>query len=192
MAIPLSSPTSSGPPAVSFKEAAPGDQVVLGIVNVEDVQSRDFDTGDLEFWNDGNPKMHPRITGLVVSATDGVRVGSDDEARPVEVGEVVSIYAQSGRIYTWREAHKAHGTANVGDVLLWRFDREEEPRNKRPGMNKQKVFVAKLRGPDASKDGDLLDRCEATYYELRDRVTVAPAPAAPAPSAPAGGDIDDF
>ena len=173
MPIQVDTPTASGPPAVKFGDV--GSYVNIGIVNVEEVQSRDYDTGDAEVWPDGKPKMHPRITGIVVAAKD-VQVGPRGEERPVEVGELVSIYAQGGRIYTYREAKKAHGNVEVGDVMQWKFDREEPARN--PRHAPRKVFEAKLRHPNG-EDGDLAKRCEKAYYELASRPTVdAAAPAA--------------
>lgn len=162
MGIAIETPGVGGPPAVKFGDV--GDHVVVGLVNVEQVQSRDYDSGDLEFWDDGKPKMHPRITGIVVSS-QGAVVGKDDDERPVEPGELISIYAQGSRLYTWRDAAKAHGQIEVGDVLRWKFDRTEKPRNPRFAANPVKVFTAELRKPKGT-DGDLLERCEAAHYEL--------------------------
>lgn len=184
MGITLDTPGTGGPPAVKFGQI--GDYVTVGIVNVEEVQSRNYDTGDPEFWDDGKPKMHPRITAIVTGA-QGAIVGKDDEERPVEVGELISIYVQGSRIYTWREAKKSHGAIECGDVMRWKFEREDKPRN--PRHKPVKVFVADLRKP-ASKDGDLLERCEAAYYQLRDRVTVDSSGASA--SAPIGNDEEPF
>ncbi len=186
MGITLDTPGTGGPPALKFGDV--GSYATLGIVNVEEGQSRNYDTGDPEFWDAGKPKMHPRITAIVVDHA-GASVGKDDEERPVEVGELVSLYVQGSRIYTWREAKKEHGAVEVGDVMRWTFDRTDAPRNPRFKGNPVKVFVAKLRKP-ASKDGDLLERCEAAYYQLRDRVALEPA-GAPAPG-PSYGDEEPF
>lgn len=166
MAITVDTPSAGGPPAVKFGDV--GDYVDVGIVNVEDVQSRNYDTGDPEFWGDGNPKMHPRITGIVIGHK-GATVGKDDEERAVEAGEIVTIYAQGGRLYAWREAKKAHGAVKVGDVLRWKFDRTEPARN--PRHAPRKVFVGTLRSPRGD-DGDLVQRCEAAYHDRAERVPV--------------------
>jgi hypothetical protein len=166
MGIPIDEPTTAGPPAVKLGQ--PGSYIDIGIVNVEEVQSRDFDSGDLEFWPDGKPKMHPRITGLTIQS-DGMTVG--DEERPIEPGELVSVYAQGGRIFAWRDAKKEHGTVQVGDVLRWKFDHTEDPKNPRFKGNPRKVITAKLRSPKG-EDGDLVKRCEEAYYARANRPTV--------------------
>lgn len=176
MPIPLDTPGTGGPPAVKFGQI--GDYVTVGIADVRDVPSKDYDTGEPEFWPNGDPKMHPRVTGIVIDA-QGATVGKDEDERPVEVGELVSLYMQGARFFAWRDAKKAHGVVDAGDVMRWRFAREDKPRN--PRHKDIRVFVAELRKP-TGKDGDLLERCEAAYYQLRDRVTVdavTPAPAAP-------------
>jgi hypothetical protein len=173
MPIPLDTPGSSGPPAVKFDDV--GSYVDIGIVKVDEVQSRDYETGDPEVWDNGDPRMHPRITGIVI-AHNGATVGKDDDIRPVEVGELVSIYAQGSRWFTYRDARKEHGTVNCGDVMRWKFETTETPKNPKFRGNPRKVFVAKIRAAEG-KDGDLVARCEAAYYEQRDRVTVDVAPA---------------
>jgi len=185
MPITVDEPTTGGPPAVKFRDL--GAYVVVGIVDVESVQSRDYDTGDLEFWNDGNPKMHPRITGLVVSA-EGATVGKDDDERAVEPGDVVSIYAQGSRLFTYRDAVKTHGAVSVGDVMRWKFDHTTPTKN--PRHNPVKVFTAELRKPEG-KDGDLSSRCEAEHFDRKKRPTVDAAPA-PAPAATAAAAHDPF
>lgn len=188
MGIALETPGAGGPPAVKFGDI--GDYVVVGIVNVEQVQSRDYDSGDLEFWSDGKPKMHPRITGLVV-AEQGATTGKEGEEQPIEIGQLISIYAQGSRIYTWRDAVKEHGQIEVGDVLRWKFDRTEAPRNPRFRANPVKVFTAELRKP-SGKDGDLLERCEVAYHDKRERIPVdAPSGGGRAPD-PIYGDEEPF
>jgi hypothetical protein len=168
MSIPLDTPTTGGPPAVRLGDI--GSYIDVGIVNVEDVQSRNFDTGEPEVWDDGKPKMHPRITGLVITS-QGMTVGKDTEERDPQPGELVSIYAQGGRLYPWRDAKKAHGTVHVGDVLRWKFETTEAPRNPKFRGNPRKVIAATLRAPRGD-DGDLVARCEDAHHNLRTRVTV--------------------
>lgn len=171
MPIPLDQPTAAGPPAVKFNEI--GSYIDVGIVLVEQVQSRDYDTGDPEMWADGNPKLHPRITGLVI-AQQGATVGKDDDARTVDLGDIVAIYAQGGRWFPYRDALKQHGTVNVGDVMRWKFESTKPARN--PRHAPLKVFDCQLRAPRGD-DGDLVTRCEAAHHEMRSRVVVDTAPA---------------
>lgn len=172
--IPLDQGTgSSGPPAANLTE--PGAEVVVGIVNVGDYQQRDFDSGDLLTWADGKPKMGKVVTGLVVSAKSTICGSEDDGAPPAQPGDLVSFWCEGGRWYTYRDAVKASGGINVGDVMRWKREEDEEP--KRKGFNPRKVYSAAIRRPEA-KDGDLADRCVAAYHELQNRPTL---------DAPAGG-----
>jgi hypothetical protein len=176
MPITVDTPTSGGPPAVKFGEV--GSYVDVRIINVAEVQSKDYDTDELEFWPDGKPKMHPRITGLVIGAS-GATVGNDDEERPVEVDELVSIYAQGARFFAWRDAKKAHGAVSVGDVLRWKFDHTETPTNPKFKGNPRKVFVGQLRSPRPDETAQTA-RCEELYAAGQQRTELAPAAAAPA------------
>ena len=167
MGIQLEQPAAPGLPGPKFAE--PGSYVDVGIIDVETVQSRDYETGDIRKWDDGTPVSHPRITGVVLAA-QGARTGRDADERDIAVGETVQIHADGGRIYTWRDAIKEHGAVEVGDVLRWKFDRTEAPRNR---MHlPRKVFVAQLRKA-RSDDGDLVARCEALYHERRKGIVVA-------------------
>ena len=157
---------SSGPPSANL--TTPGAKVVVGIVNVDDYQQRDFDSGDLLTWDDGKPKMGKVITGLVVSA-DNTLAGSDDEGTPAQPGDLVSFWCEGGRFYTYRDAVKEAGGINVGDVMLWTRLDDEPPKKK--GFNPRKVYKATIRRPE-SKDGDLADRCVAAYHDIKSRPTL--------------------
>jgi hypothetical protein len=190
MAIEVDSAGTAGPPAIKFPEI--GSYATLGIVDVRMVPSRDYDTGELATWDDGSPKEHPYIIGLV-TASNGATVGKDDDERPVVVGELVSIHAEGGRWYPYRDAKREFAKENdgagvsVGSVLSWKFDSEEPPKNKR--HNPQKVYLAKLRKATGD-DGDLVARCEAAYYEQRKPIALddAPAPSSSTSAPAAAGD----
>jgi hypothetical protein len=139
---------------------------------VSDYQQRDFDSGELLTWDDGKPKMGKVVTGLVVSATDTL-AGSGDDATPAEPGMLVSFWAEKSKWFTYRDAVKASGGINVGDVMLWERVADEPPTRK--GAYPMKVYKATIRRPEA-KDGDLADRCVEQYHALKDRPTLdAPA-----------------
>lgn len=180
MPITVDTPSEGGPPALKFGDV--GSYADVGIVNVEDVQTRDYDTGDLEFWDDGKPKMSPRITGLIIAGT-GAFTGTDDQQTPVEPGQIVTIYAQDARYFAWRDAKKEHGAVTVGDVLRWKFDRTQAPTNPKFKGNPRKVFKAKLRHP-RDEDGDLVARCEEAYHARSQRTPVDSPTAAVADPAP--------
>lgn len=188
MSITLDTPASSGPPSVKFDNV--GDNVVVGIVNVEEYQQRDYDTGELAYWSDGGPKMGKRITGLVV-ANNGAVVGPKGDTREAEAGELVTFHAEGSRHFTWTEAVKAAGSVEVGDVMKWSLDRTEPASN--PRYNDRKVYVAEIRRPEP-KDGDLADRCVAAYQEAQKRPSLdaSPQPEREAvPTSPAA-DMDPF
>jgi len=177
--ITLDAPTSSGPPSPRFD--AVGSELVVGIVNVSEYQQRNYDTGDPEVWADGNPKMGKVVTGLVVSST-GVSVKDGDAERPLNPGELVSLWCEGGKHFTYRDALKAYGRAVApGDVMWWGRSEDKPPKN--PRHNPQKVYAAEIRAAEA-KDGDLADRCIAKYLELKDRPTVDEAPATTGSNAP--------
>lgn len=188
MSITLDTPASSGPPSVKFDNV--GDNVVVGIVNVEEYQQRDYDTNELAYWADGNPKMGKRVTGLVVAA-NGAVVGPKGDTRPVEVGELVTFHAEGSRHFTWTEAVKAAGSVDVGDVMKWTLDRTEAATN--PRYNDRKVYVAQIRKPKP-EDGDLADRCVAAYHEAQKRPALDASPQPERETAPATAyaDVDPF
>lgn len=173
MTIALDAGTSAGHPAIKFGDV--GDHATLGIANVEDRPSRDFDTGDPLTWDDGTPRTHPVITAIVIAASEGAYTGTDDDRSTVKTGDVVTIHAEGSRWYAYRDARKARGTVTLGDVMKWTFDSEEPP--KKRGHKPRKVYVAAIR-PAKATDGDLTDRCHALYQELKERPTVDVAPAA--------------
>ena len=172
--ITLETPSTGGPPAVKFPEV--GTSVIVGIVNVDEYHQHNID-GVAQTWSDGTPKMGKRVTGLVVSGD--ATVSGPDGGAVVQPGELVTFYCEGGRHYTWRDAVAEAGGVNVGDVMRWTFDHEEPPKQR--GFNARKVYVAKIRRPEA-KDGDLADRCVAKYHELAQRPTVDAPPAQAAPS----------
>ena len=185
MSITLDTPASSGPPSVKFDNV--GDYVTVGIVNVEEYQQRNYDTGEPEVWSDGNPKMGKRSTGLVIDAGNAL-VGPKGDTRPVETGELVTFHAEGSRHFTWTEAVKAAGSVEVGDVMKWRLDRTEPASN--PRYNDRKVYAAVIRKPKA-EDGDLADRCVAAYQEMAKRPSLDAGPQPERAAAPTA-DLDPF
>jgi hypothetical protein len=163
---------SSGPPSANL--TTPGARVIVGVCNVSDYQQRDFDSGDLLTWDDGKPKMGKVITGLVVSASDTLAGGADGE--PAQPGDLLSFWCEKGKWFTYRDAVKAAGGINVGDVMLWERLDDEPPAKK--GAYPMKKYKATIRRPEA-KDGDLADRCVAQYHALKERPALDTAQDAP-------------
>lgn len=166
MGITLDTPTTaSGLPAAKFPEV--GNSIIVGLVDVTEYQQHNMD-GVPQTWSDGGPKMGKKVTGLVVSA-DGATVGSEAGDVAAAPGDLVAFYCEKGRHFTWADALKEHGAVEVGDVMLWKFD-HEKPATQR-GYSPQKVYVAKIRKPEA-KDGDLAERCMAARSSLQSRPTI--------------------
>ena len=168
---------SSGPPSANL--TTPGARVIVGVCNVSDYQQRDFDSGDLLTWDDGKPKMGKVITGLVVSASDTLAGGADGD--PAQPGDLLSFWCEKGKWFTYRDAVKAAGGINVGDVMLWERLDDEPPAKK--GAYPMKKYKATIRRPEA-KDGDLADRCVARYHALKDRPALDTAQDAPSAFSP--------
>ena len=170
--MPLDQPSQSGPPAAYFPNV--GDSIVVGIVDVGEYQQRDYDSGELKHWPDGGKVMGKVVTGLVVSTTGTTGCGSVQANGPVEAGDLVTFWCEGGKHFTYKDALKAAGSIDVGDVMLWK--REDDKPARTSKHNPQKVYVAKLRKPEA-KDGDLADRCAAKRRELHaEQVDAAPEP----------------
>lgn len=190
MPIQLDTPGAAGPPAI--KLGAIGDYVDLAVVDIDEVRSRDAKTGDPLSWDDGTPRMHKRLTLLVVNASRGGIVGPRGEEQPVEDGTLVTLHAEGSRWFAYRDAVAEHGTVNVGDVMRWKWAGEKPAQTR--GFNPSKVYECKLRAPRGD-DGDLVARCEAAHFENRKRTPVdqpAPAAAGRAPSRPAYDDDEPF
>lgn len=156
----LDTPKASGPPAIHFD--LEGNDVVVGLVDVGEYQQRNFDTGDLETWPDGGPKMGKVVTGLVIS-TNGGLVTIDDNERAAIPGDLVTFWCEGGKHFTYRDAVKAAKGITQGDLMHWKYVRQEPPKKK--GHNGLKVYEAKIRHPEA-KDGDIVDRCVEAYNRL--------------------------
>lgn len=54
--------TGKAVPSISFKDAKVGDAFTGVISDLETAQVRNFETGDPEFWEDGNPKLQIVVT----------------------------------------------------------------------------------------------------------------------------------
>jgi hypothetical protein len=157
--IQLDAPTTGGPPAAKFPEV--GNSVIVGIVDVSDYQQRTIE-GTAKTWDNGDPMMGKRVTGLVVES-DGCVLKEDDSDRPVIQGDLVSFYCEGSRFFTWKDALKDHGSVVVGDVMKWKFEKTEKASKK--GYNDRKIYVAALRHAKM-EDGDLKAMCIDAYFKI--------------------------
>lgn len=157
--IVLDAPSASGPPGIKFP--AVGNSVKVGIVDVIDYQQRTM-AGELKTFEDGNPMMGKRVVGVVLE-NDGGILTIDEKDKVVEEGDLVSFFCEGSRFFTWKDAKKDHGKVTVGDIMTWKFDREEAATQK--GFNKRKVFIANLR-PAGMSDGLVKSLCTQEYLKL--------------------------
>ena len=111
-------------------------------------QQRDFDSGELLTWSDGNPKMQ-----IVVTLQTDQRDPSDPDDNGMRV---LYIKASSAMQRAVRDAVKASGAKGleVGGVLAVRYDRDE-PNSKGRG-NPKKIYSAAYTPPAQQAAHDTL------------------------------------
>lgn len=140
--------------AKAFPFDAMGDTVTGRIVEMKKQQQTDMETGDPQFWKNGDPKMMLRIT----LATD-YQISADDEG-------LRSIYLRGGN----PTAVKGKGTSSlvavqdavkkgsdgkgieVGGTLTLQYSGEGEKTNR--AYNPPKLYVASYKPPSLAIDID--------------------------------------
>jgi hypothetical protein len=176
---------TTGPPSAKLPDI--GNSLTFAVIDVDnDVPVYRFGTNPpvLNTKADGTPKKQIRITALVVAA-DGAQVGSGDNERPAEPGDVVSIYVGSYAKWdpdedkldkpfkSWSAATDEVGL-EVGFVGQWRYV-ENLPSN---GAEPRKNRKFKLRA-DKPEEAAQQARCEELRRELQreagDRTALAAA-----------------
>lgn len=125
-------------PSVSFKGAPVGTRYVLEVTDPPNtVQARDFDTRELDFWPDGNPKMTV-ATNVVDKAT----------------GELKTLWAPkpSAMFQAIADAQKAAGALiTAGGTLVVTFT-HEVPNVEKPHLNPAKQYQVIYTPPNAFHD----------------------------------------
>ena len=137
-------------PTPSLKLPNVGDSAVFHLVDANDVEIRNFDTGLPETYPDGNPKMQKVLTVQLVSASGTAIAGTRDEPITPTPGELYSVWCGASGSWAWRQAVKALRQAEgrgpaVGDVIKWELEREEPAKQR--GMNPRKVRTFAIRPP---------------------------------------------
>lgn len=126
---------TSGAPTFKFEDV--GDTIAIRIEGVKKSQVTDFQTGEPQFWPNGDPKVQFEISGI-----------------DTQTGEATRIFAKSYMLTAVREAfQKAEAKPEVGGVLTVRYD-EAKP-SKTRGMSPSKLFKAKYEPPVAEDLDDL-------------------------------------
>lgn len=119
----------AGAPVHKFSEV--GDVCRLEITDWRRVQDKDFATGELKTWPDGNPVWTYHITGIAPTG---------DEERIVARGQLFKLLRDTV-VPELLKVGEAAGTLSV------KFDHTEPASTK--GFNDKKVFVAKYEPPKA-------------------------------------------
>lgn len=111
-------------PSVSFKDKPVGTTYTGRVIEAPQVvQSRDFDTGDPEFWPDGNKKLSV-VTMLEING----------EHRGLWAGKPSAMFRAMA------DAQQAAGAQiQVGGTLTVTFV-GEQPNEKKPHLNPQKLY----------------------------------------------------
>lgn len=102
-----------------------GDTVVGIIDKIDEVQEKDYDTGDPVTWPDGRPRM---IYVL--------------EVRDTTSGEVKALWARGNMITAIREASREVGHGPLGHLLKLKYHEDGKPSN--PRFKPPKLFKAKI------------------------------------------------
>lgn len=141
-------------PAVSFNNAPFGTTVTGTVVEGPQlVQSRDFDTGELKTFDNGDP-MWDVVVKLTVTSGNGA-------------GEVRGLWAKKwrkpGSLFTaLAEAQKAAGKRiEPGGVLTVTFT-GEEPNERNPKLHPRKLYTATYEPPAPGTTGDPLGEAKAS------------------------------
>ncbi len=118
-------------PALSFKGASIGTTFTCRVMGpAKLLQSRDYETGELATWPDGNPKM---------AAVVNVEV--DGEERSIWAGKPSSMFT------ALKDAQKAAGKPfEEGGMLVIKYD-SDKPNEKNPRLNPQKIYKARYTPP---------------------------------------------
>lgn len=128
-----------GPPACKFEKI--GDVHKGKITGLATSQVSDFVTGELKFYNDGNPIMQIVIT---IAPDDG--------------GEEGRIFVKPAMKTAIREAVQAAGATNgleEGGRIAVKYSADEPP--EKAGLSPKKLFTAQYEAPVAAiPSGDLL------------------------------------
>lgn len=166
MAIPLSNKT-----APSLKLPNLGDTVVVAIAREETVPLYEYRTDGAKIrakTRDGKERNQLRLAVVVMSG----KAVTGETLEAVPPGDEAVIYLSGHNWFSYIESTKALGGVNVGDVLQWKYERDEPGSG---GVDK-KIRAATLRHarPD---EAEVVAQCEAIYR----RLTATPLESATAP-----------
>lgn len=126
--------SSKSIPSISFKDAKIGDAFTGIITELETAQVRNYESGEPEFWEDGNPKLQVVVT----LATDYLdpSIDEDDGTR--------RVYLFGQKLAAARAAMKAAGMQKleIGSKFTITFSGEKPSSNKK--YNNVKIYEITL------------------------------------------------
>jgi len=129
---------STGVKSATFKNV--GDQVVGHIMRQPEVQQqRDFDSGEMKVWSDGNPMMQLKVV---------LMTEEHDPEDPEDSGErAVYIRGNMQRAVAQAVRQAAAPGLEVGGKLLIKYSGNGTAA--RRGLNPPKLYEARYRAPEA-------------------------------------------
>lgn len=123
--------------SASFKSH--GDRVWGEIINLDRIQQRDFDSGELTWWDE--EKTQPKMQIVVTLQTDDREDDEDDGVRKVYIKEPSQLREAMRKAITQAGAK---GVAHGGKFLV-QYVSDGEP--KRKGMSGQKQYFVRYQAP---------------------------------------------
>lgn len=131
-----------------------GDTVTGRIVEMKKIQQTDMESGDPQYWKNGDPKMMLRIT----LATDSQDSDDDEGMRSVYLrgGNPTAVKGKgTSSLVAVKDAVKKSGSTNgieVGGTLTVQYSGEGEKTNR--AYNAPKLYVASYKPPSYAVDID--------------------------------------
>ena len=185
MAIELDDGTTGGSsiPTVRLYEkgATVGGNLVL--FTNKSMQAQNYNTQELEFWDNGTPKY---LTELFIM-TDTVEnsVLDKDSEVPAVRGDVCRIVVEGSSWFEWKDALAAFKEAgnklSTDTHILWVYDRDEPSSNPRYNDKKVKTFTLVNRpGSDSARAAEEAHASVKAVVAARGEDTLAAASASAA------------
>lgn len=102
--------SSQSVPSISFKDAKVGDSFSGTITDLETAQVRNYETGEPEFWEDGNPKLQIVVT-LATEYIDPDLDGDDGSRKVYLFGQKLTAAKQAMKDANVSKLEKGFGFA---------------------------------------------------------------------------------
>jgi hypothetical protein len=167
MAIPLQTKAA---PALKLPDI--GDTVVVAIAHEESVPLYEFRKDGQKVravTQDKKERNQLRLTVVVMSG----KAVTGEALEPVAPGEEAVIFLSGHNWFGYIEASKRLGGVNVGDVMQWKYERDE-PGN---GPIDKKMRTSTIRHAKP-EEAETVAKCEAIYRRITSTPLASTAPAA--------------